>query len=94
MDMKNRIEHETGTVVDVRSRGEFEAGSVPGAINIPLNEIPRRMDELKTLKGPLVLCCASGNRSGQAYQFLRGHGIKCVDAGSWINVNGLAHKTN
>lgn len=94
MDIKNRIEREAGTVVDVRSRREFEAGSAPDVINMPLNEIPRRMDELRILKGPLVLCCASGNRSGQAYQFLMGHGIECVDGGSWINVNLLVHKTN
>jgi rhodanese-related sulfurtransferase len=35
------------------------------SINIPLNEIPERVEELKKLNAPLILCCASGNRSGQ-----------------------------
>jgi rhodanese-related sulfurtransferase len=41
-------------------------GNVVDSINIPLNEIPERVEELKKLNAPLILCCASGNRSGQA----------------------------
>ena len=58
------------TVVDVRSVGEFMGGNAPGSANIPLNEVPERMEEFKAMKQPLVLCCASGNRSGQATSYL------------------------
>jgi len=75
------------TIVDVRTPAEFMGGHVTGSINIPLQEIPHRLDELKALKQPLVLCCASGNRSGQATQFLKGHNIDCVNGGSWLGVN-------
>lgn len=75
------------TVVDVRTPGEYMGGHVAGSINIPLNEIAERLEELKQLPQPLVLCCASGNRSGQATSFLKNNGIECSNGGSWLNVN-------
>jgi len=81
------IKEKKGTIVDVRSRGEFAGGHVAGAINIPLQEIVARMDEVKALKTPLVVCCASGNRSGQAHNYLVQAGIECYNAGSWLDVN-------
>lgn len=74
------------TIVDVRSQGEFMGGHVAGSINIPLQEIPARVEEFRDMKN-LVLCCASGNRSGQATMFLRQHGIECENGGSWMDVN-------
>jgi hypothetical protein len=62
-------------------------GHVAGSINILLNEIPHRMQEIQELKAPLVLCCASGNRSGQAQVF--SDGIECYNGGSWLDVNYL-----
>lgn len=57
------------TIVDVRTPGEFMGGNVAGSINIPLQEIQERLDELKSLPQPIILCCASGGRSGQATSF-------------------------
>ncbi len=93
MTMENTISNEGGTIVDVRTRGEFHGGSVTGAINIPLQEISQKVEELRSLKGPLVLCCASGNRSGQAHRYLMQQGIECVDGGSWLNVNNYKSQT-
>lgn len=76
------------TIVDVRTPGEFMGGHVAGSINIPLQEIQARLDELKALPQPIVLCCASGNRSGQATAFLKNQGINCRNGGSWLDVNG------
>lgn len=75
------------TIVDVRTPGEFMGGHVAGSINIPLQEIEARIDELKALPQPIVLCCASGNRSGQATSFLKSQGIDCTNGGSWLAVN-------
>jgi len=75
------------TIVDVRTPGEFMGGNVAGSINIPLQEIQQRLDEIKSLQQPIILCCASGNRSGQATTFLKGCDIECENGGSWMDVN-------
>jgi rhodanese-related sulfurtransferase len=81
------IKEKKGTIVDVRTPSEFMCGNVEDSINIPLQEIQQRMDELKNLKQPLVLCCASGNRSGRATLFLSQQGIECYNGGSWLDLN-------
>jgi rhodanese-related sulfurtransferase len=87
MNIEKIIKEKKGTIVDVRTPAEFIGGNVAGSINIPLQEMEKRMDELKRLKQPLVLCCASGGRSGQATQYLIQKGIECCNAGSWLDVN-------
>lgn len=76
-----------GAIVDVRTPGEFAGGNVKGSINIPLNSIENKLNDFKKLNGPVILCCASGNRSGQATRFLKAQGIDCVNGGSWHSVN-------
>jgi phage shock protein E len=93
MNAEQIIKEKKGTIVDVRTTSEFMGGNVEGSINIPLQEIQQRMDELKDLKQPLVLCCASGNRSGQATQFLSQQGIECCNGGSWLNVDYYQSQT-
>ena len=85
--MEKIIAENQGTIVDVRTYAEFMGGHVADSINIPLNEIPERLEEVKKLKAPLVLCCASGGRSGQAHQYLSQFGIECYNGGSWLEVN-------
>ena len=87
MNIEKIIKENLGTIVDVRTYGEFMGGNVVDSINIPLNEIQERLDELKNLKSPLILCCASGGRSGQAQHFLSQSGIECYNGGSWLDVN-------
>lgn len=80
----NNIDLKTATIVDVRTPGEFSMGKVEGSINIPLNEVPEKIEEFKQMKKPLVLCCASGGRSGQAMQFLASNGITDIyNGGGW-----------
>ena len=71
----------------MRTPREYMGGNVNGSINIPLQEIPNRLDELKSFKQPLVLCCASGGRSTQATNYLSHQGIECLNGGSWFDVN-------
>jgi len=80
------IKNGEAVVVDVRTPGEFMGGNVAGSINIPLNEVPYRLEEFKEMK-KVVLCCASGGRSMQATQFLQQNGIDCMNGGSWMEVN-------
>ncbi|MEO5908960.1 MAG: rhodanese-like domain-containing protein [Ginsengibacter sp.] len=79
--MNNKI------IIDVRSPMEFMSGNVAGSINIPLQEIPQRIDEIKEMGSPIILCCASGARSGNAAQYLKSCGIECENGGGWMEVN-------
>lgn len=81
------MENKKVTIVDVRTPAEFSGGNVSGSINIPLQEVEQRIDEIKALPKPLLLCCASGGRSGQAAAFLNNQGIECENGGGWMEVN-------
>ena len=94
MDIEKLITENLGTIVDVRTYEEFMGGNVVGSLNIPLNEIPARIEDLKALKAPLILCCASGGRSGQAHNYLSQLGIECYNGGSWLNVNYFKSLSN
>jgi len=84
---------DSATIIDVRTPMEFNGGNVEGSINIPLNEVEQRLDEIRALKGPLVLCCASGGRSGQATAFLNQMGVECENGGGWMEVNFRYHRS-
>lgn len=73
-------------LVDVRTPGEYAAGHVRGSRNIPLDSIGRHISELKKAGKPVVLVCASGNRSGRAKAILENAGIEAYNAGSWTNL--------
>lgn len=75
------------TLIDVRTCEEFAGGNVAGSINIPLNEVVEREDEIRDMKQPLVFCCLSGGRSGQATQYFKSRGIECENGGGWMEVN-------
>ena len=77
------------TVIDVRSPEEYMGGHVAGSLNIPLQDITNHIEEIKSMPKPIVLCCASGNRSGQATAYLKSMGVDCHNGGSWFDVNYL-----
>ena len=80
------------TIIDVRTPEEFAGGHVSGSINIPLNEVPTKVEVIKAMEQPIILCCASGNRSGQATQYLKQFDINCINGGSWIAL--INHNNN
>ena len=87
MNIQELINDSQTTIVDVRTEEEFLEGNVKGSINIPLHEVVARVKELKKIQ-PLVLCCLSGNRSGQATAFLQAQGCNEVyNGGGWETVN-------
>ncbi|MFG6120876.1 rhodanese-like domain-containing protein [Thalassobacillus sp. B23F22_16] len=69
-------------VLDVRTEEEVEAGMIPGAIHIPLDEVENKMDELNQNK-EYITVCASGKRSDQAADLLneQGYQAKTLDGG-------------
>lgn len=60
-------------LVDVREQWEWEDQHIPGAVLIPLAEIPQRLDEIP-LDRDVYVHCRLGGRSAQAVEFLRASG--------------------
>ena len=73
------------TLLDVRSVAEFASANAPGTVNIPLQELGARLDEIPR-NAPVVVGCASGTRSGMAKMLLKKKGFAQVhNIGAWPN---------
>ncbi len=88
---KNKIIKDFATrgavIVDVRTKGEFSGGAIPGSKNIPLQQIGKQVTEIKKWNKPVILCCASGMRSGSATGILKSKGIEVVNGGGWVSLS-------
>ncbi|HTN79389.1 MAG TPA: rhodanese-like domain-containing protein [Acidimicrobiales bacterium] len=65
-------------LIDVRRRDEYEEFHVPGAVLIPLDELPDRLHELPPVS-PLYIICRTGARSGVAADFLAEQQIEAIN---------------
>jgi len=73
---------EDGQLIDVREPDEVAAGTIPGAVNIPLATVPDRLAEIDPGRR-VVLLCRSGGRSTSAAEFLTTQGYDDV-----VNLEG------
>jgi len=74
-EVKRRIEQgERLNVIDVREDEEVAAGTIPGALHIPLGQLPERYGEIPRT-GEIIVICRSGNRSGRACEYLQSIGL-------------------
>ena len=78
VDFHSLVEEEGGVLLDVRTRREFEHKHIDGALNIPVEELGRRLPELGGRERPIVIYCRSGNRSSHALRLLRERGFSTV----------------
>ncbi len=76
----NRFVREGAQLIDVRSASEFNRTHLPNSLNIPLQSIDSRMDEIDSSK-PIIVYCAMGGRSTIAAAKLKSKGFKVIDAG-------------
>lgn len=68
-DLAGRIQDSPCKLVDVRSPSEFASGHVPGAINIPMEQIESRLEDIGS--EPLLLICHAGQRATLAANRLK-----------------------
>ena len=61
-------------------------GHVAESINIPLQEIENRLEEIKEISNPIVLVCGGGTRHIKAFELLKANGIETEKGGSWKDV--------
>lgn len=76
-------------IIDVRTPDEYRGGHIKESVNIPLNLIPKKANELKRKNKPIVVCCRSGARSGMAANQLRQAGIEVENGGPWNSVQAM-----
>ncbi len=76
-------------VIDVRSPGEFSSGHGKNAKNIPLGSISGQAKKIKAMNKPIIVCCRSGARSGQAASILKNAGVEVINGGPWQNVANI-----
>src|SRR5690554_4088327 len=74
-------------ILDVRSRGEYESGAIPGSRNIPLQNLNSQMGKIKKWQKPVICCCASGIRSASAAGILRSQGVEAINGGGWFGLS-------
>lgn len=74
-------------IIDVRTPGEFNAGHIKGAKNIPLDKIQSQTASIKKMNKVVILCCQSGMRSAQATSLLKASGIDAHNGGGWSSLN-------
>lgn len=78
-DLERRIADGSETaVLDVRSGAEWEAGHVPGSVNLPINRIAERLAEIPKDR-PVIVHCQTGARAMVGVGLLRAHGFEGVE---------------
>ena len=76
-----------GVIIDVRSETEFYSGHIENSLNIPLGDLPSKLDYLKDKDQAIITCCASGIRSAGAAKLLSAKGYNnVVNGGGWSNL--------
>jgi phage shock protein E len=76
------------TIIDVRTKDEFQRGHVRNSVNIPLDKLQNNLKKIDRNK-PVITCCASGMRSASAVSILKSNGFTSVyNGGSWTKVRG------
>ena len=75
--------------LDVRTPDEFADGHIENAINIPLQVLQANIVKIQSWEKPVIACCRSGMRSGQATDTLREHGVDIINGGGWQSLEAL-----
>jgi len=82
----NEIISAGATILDVRTKGEYQSGHLKSSINIPIDKLPQKLDKLNRNKA-IVTCCASGMRSASARKILKSNGFENVyNGGAWYSL--------
>jgi phage shock protein E len=81
-----RLVDEGAKIIDVRTPSEYASGHIPNSVNIPLSLLSKRIGKVGKDQ-QIILCCASGMRSGSARNALLSMGYRNVhDGGSWARL--------
>jgi hydroxyacylglutathione hydrolase len=93
-ELDRLLAEDAAILIDIRNPGELEAGTIPGAIHIPLPQLRARLDLVPTDR-PIVVHCAGGWRSSVAASLMRAHGFENVSDlvggyNAWADAHAVA----
>lgn len=72
LEVADRLKESTSVLLDVRTTAERQHQNIKGSLHIPLQELGKRIDELKKQKSREIICyCQTGSRSVSAAAMLR-----------------------
>jgi phage shock protein E len=81
-----RLVKDGATILDVRTKAEYQQGHIKGSVNIPLQVLESSLSKFKKDKA-VITCCASGMRSASAKQILQSKGFTLVyNGGGWMSL--------
>jgi rhodanese-related sulfurtransferase len=92
-DATLKLNREDALIIDVRETHEWDRGHIPNARHIALGQIGKRIQEIEKFKSrPVIVVCASGNRSSSACGTLKRAGFEQVfnlsgGIGAWSEAN-------
>ena len=92
-DATLKLNREDALIIDVRETHEWDRGHIPNARHIALGQLGKRMQEIEKFKSrPVIVVCASGNRSSSACGTLKRAGFEQVfnlsgGIGAWSEAN-------
>lgn len=93
--LKRELDDDGTTLIDVREPAEYAEAHVPGAVLIPMGQLPSRLEEVPRDRTVYVIC-RSGNRSGAMGPLLDAHGFDSVNVlggtAAWVQA-GHRHDT-
>ena len=87
VDYKELVQN-GAVIIDVRSPQEYQSGHLQKSINIPLDQIQKRIAEIKKMNKPVITVCKSGARSAMAKTWLANDSITVYNGGSWNSLSG------
>ena len=73
-------------ILDVRTQGEWDKGHIEHAKHVPLDQLQQKVEELKELNKPFIVCCESGIRSAKAAKYLNLNNIEATNGGGWVSL--------
>jgi rhodanese-related sulfurtransferase len=83
-DLPTQVPGEGTALLDVREDNEWTAGHAPGAVHIPMSQIPQRLNEIPE-GDQLYVVCRSGGRSSRVTAYLNANGWDAVNLERGMN---------
>ena len=80
------------TIIDIRSPEKFLKAHATASLNIPFDDIPCSLQTIKSIRGPILVCCSKGVLSEKVACYLEIAGIEAYNAGPWTRIAAIRNQ--